>query len=175
MSAPSPGGTDETCPACGFVWSAVAAPEIGERTVAGVAAIAARLRDGDAAAVTARPSPERWSALEYGCHVRDVLYMLRDRTVIGLVEDTPSFAPMYRDHRVDLGLYAADEPAVVADELRLAAALFARTFAALDDDQLARPCTYAWPTSHVRSLLWMAQQAVHEVEHHRADVEENLA
>jgi DinB superfamily len=164
----------ESCPGCGFVWADVPAAAVGGRVVAGAGAIAAALRSSTGAANTTRPEPGRWSALEYACHVRDVLYAQRDRLVLGLVEDNPAFRPMYRDHRVDLGLYAADQPATVADELVLAGGLFARTFAALDDGQLARPCVYGYPVPTPRTLLWVGQQTVHEAEHHRADVEENL-
>lgn len=51
----------------------------------------------DASAPTRRPSPDRWSANEYAAHVRDVLLTIRDRLVIGLVEDNPRFKPVYRD------------------------------------------------------------------------------
>lgn len=162
--------TVETCEGCGFAWVDVDAADVAERAVAGADAIADLVR-ADPAAAHRRPLPERWSALEYGAHVRDVLLHVRDRLVIGLVEDDPSFKPLYRDQRVDLGLYASDEPEVVAVELEMAARLFARTFAVLDADQLARPCQYAFPTLSTRTLLWMAQQVVHEVEHHRGDVE----
>jgi len=51
-----------------------------------------------------------------------------------------------------------------------AADLFARTFERLTDDQLARPVQYAFPQLGLGTVRWMGQQAVHEVEHHLADV-----
>ena len=47
-----------------------------------------------------RPSPEQRSPIEYACHVRDVALMQRNRVYVALVEDEPSFKPMYRDERV---------------------------------------------------------------------------
>ena len=54
------------------------------------------------------PAPQRWTATEYGAHVRDVLLNLRDRLVVGLIEDRPTFTAMYRDERVTMGLYRPD-------------------------------------------------------------------
>ena len=54
---------------------------------------------------SARPTPDRWSILEYGAHVRDVLLVFRDRFVVGVVAEGPELTPMYRDERVDRGMY----------------------------------------------------------------------
>lgn len=158
----------ERCQDCGFVWADVHADEIGPRLTGGTAALAELIASRPAPG--RRPHPDRWSALEYGAHVRDVLLHVRDRVVIALVEDDPDFKPLYRDSRVDLGLYARDDATTVAAELRMAAALFARTWAALDDAQLDRPCRYAFPNPAPRTVRWMGQQVVHEVEHHLGDV-----
>jgi hypothetical protein len=164
----------EQCEVCGFVWAAVGHHEIGPRVAAGCAAIEDMIAT-DTKRSGVRPAVDRWSATEYAAHVRDVLITLRDRLVIGLVEDDPSFKPMYRDERVALGLYRADTADSVAEELRAAKAMFVRVFDALDPGQLDRAVEFGWPKPARRSLLWMGQQAVHEVEHHRSDVAENLA
>jgi DNA segregation ATPase FtsK/SpoIIIE, S-DNA-T family len=161
----------ESCEICGFAWESVPAGDVATRVVDGAERVAARLDDGPA--VVQRPEPTRWSILEYACHVRDVLLHVRDRLVIGVVEDDPSFKPLYRDERVDLGLYHDDTPEVVAGETRTAAALFARTFDRLSVEQLRRPVQYAYPAPATRTLLWMGQQVVHEIEHHLADQDDN--
>jgi ketosteroid isomerase-like protein len=168
------GAPPERCPVCGLVVSSVGRDDVSDRLAAGCAVVAELLRTRPADAVATRPSPDRWSALEYSAHIRDVLYHLRDRVVIGLAENGPGFKPLYRDLRVDLGLYRADRAEVAATELELAAGLFGRTHDALDDAQLARPVLYTFPVEQVRTVGWMARHAVHEVEHHRADVEANL-
>jgi hypothetical protein len=163
----------ERCEVCGFAWAAVARDEVGPRVDAGTAEIAARIV-ADPGRSALRPTAQRWSATQYAAHVRDVLHTLRDRLVIGIVEDNPSFQPMYRDERVDLGLYAGDPADAVAGELRAASAMFIRLFEAIDPALLGRPVRYGVPTPVPRSLLWMGQQAVHEVEHHGTDIAENL-
>lgn len=163
----------ETCAGCGFAWEAVGRDEIGPRAAGGAAAIAALLAAEPEQAVH-RPTPDRWSALEYAAHVRDVLLTVRDRLVIGLVEDDPGFKPLYRDERIDLGLYRLDTPDAVAAELPPAAAMFARVFEAIDPGLLSRPVQYGWPSPASRTLLWMGQQVVHEVEHHLGDVQQDL-
>jgi hypothetical protein len=163
----------EQCEVCGFAWETVKREEIGPRVDAGTAEIAGLIvADPDRSAM--RPSAQRWSATQYAAHVRDVLLTLRDRLVIGVVEDNPSFKPMFRDERVDLGFYDADPADAVAEELRSATAMFIRLFEAIDPTLLWRPVQYGVPSPVERSLLWMGQQAVHEVEHHRSDIAENL-
>jgi DNA segregation ATPase FtsK/SpoIIIE, S-DNA-T family len=162
----------EACAVCGFVWDDVPGEEVVPRLSSAALAIAAEL-DAAGGIVGQRPAPDRWSMLEYGGHVRDVILNLRERIIVGAVEDNPSPKPMYGTPRIDLGLYAADTPDVVADELAIVADLFARTFDALGPEQLARPIFYGWPEPATRSLLWVAAQTVHEAEHHLADVIED--
>jgi hypothetical protein len=161
----------ESCAVCGFAWDSVPASEIEPRLTAAIDAIVDHLLD-PAARVDERPAPDRWSMLEYGAHVRDVLLNLRDRIVLGAIEDHPRPKSMYPDARVALGLYAAEAPSITAGELQVAVALFGRTMAALTAEQLQRQLVYPWPRSASRTLLWVAAQALHEVEHHGSDIAE---
>ena len=136
------------------------------------AAIAAVLR-ADVANAHRRPTEDRWSSLEYAAHVRDVMLTIRDRLVIGLVEDHPGFKPLYRDTRVDLGLYRTDTVDALLPELDAGAAMFLRLFAEIDDVALDRPVQYGFPEPATRTLDWMGKQVVHEIEHHLRDIEEN--
>jgi DinB superfamily len=163
----------ESCEICGFAWESVGREEVGPRIEAGTARIASLLA-ADPERASVRPSPQRWSALEYAGHVRDVLTMLRDRLVVGLVEDDPTFKPMYRDERVDLGLYRDETVDDLAGELGTATRMFNRLFESVDPQHLGRPVQYGFPSPARRTLLWMGQQAVHEVEHHGDDIAENL-
>ncbi len=163
----------EACEHCGFTWEIVGREDIGPRSIAGSLAIAAMLV-GEPVRSLQRPSAQRWSMMEYGAHVRDVLLTVRDRLVIGLVEEHPDFKPLYRDERIGLGLYRTDTVPAVAQELGSAAAMFGRLFEVIDPELLSRTGQYAFPSPASRTLLWMGQQVVHEVEHHRGDVEENL-
>jgi DinB superfamily len=163
----------EACEDCGFAWVQIGREEIAPRSVAAAQQIAAAIA-ASADRSLVRPTPERWSALEYAAHVRDVFLTIRDRLVIGLVEDEPGFKPMYRDERVSLGLYRSDTATDLAAEVVAAANMLARLFEAIDPQQLNRIVQYGFPGPLPRTLLWMGQQAVHESEHHLADVTENL-
>ncbi len=136
----------EACDVCGFQWDAIAPDEVAPRLAAATAAFAALLR-GAPALVTRRPEPERWSALEYGAHVRDVLINVRDRIFVGLAEEEPVTKPMYGVIRIPF--YAAETPDGLGPELTMASSVFVRTFAGLTPDQLARTLVYAYPRVRV--------------------------
>jgi len=80
-----------------------------------------------------RPAPEVWSALEYGCHVRDVHTLFAQRVRLMLDEDEPTFANWDQDETALERDYAAQDPAVVAVELVEAAGTVARIYASVTD------------------------------------------
>ena len=142
----------EACDVCGFEWEAIGANEIVPRLISASDAFAVVLGENPAC-VTMRPEPGRWSALEYGAHVRDVIINVRDRIFVGLAEANPVTKPMYRDLRIPF--YASEAADGVAAELAFAAALFVRTFAGLASERLARTLVYAYPRE---SLSWMSSR-----------------
>jgi len=127
-------------------------------------------REELAPALRIRPAPDVWSALEYAGHLRDVCLAQRDRVLLALVVDTPSFVPIYRDERAALARYNDDDPRAVADELVMAAELFARLFGRLDSAELARPCLYNYPEPAERDVGWVGRHTLHEAIHHLGDV-----
>lgn len=159
----------EQCDVCGYEWDELTPAEIPQRLAAVGRAFATVMSSGDAELLI-RPEPSTWSAVEYGSHVRDVLLHLRDRIVLGLAEDNPTPKPMFADVRLRAGIYAADRPDDLAQEIPFACRLMARLVAALDDRQLARPIFYPYPVPATRTLLWVASQSLHEAEHHLADI-----
>ncbi len=161
------------CEVCGFDFEQVGQLTIGPRVIRSAGAIAALITERPELG-SLRPSPERWSVNEYAAHVRDVFILIRDRLVVGLVEENPGFKPGYKDERLALGLYAADTAAALANELPPAAAMFTRLFDAIDLTHLMRPVQYGFPDPSEQTLLWMGRQAVHESEHHHLDIIENL-
>jgi hypothetical protein len=129
----------DRCDSCSFVYADVAAPAIPTRLAAfGTQYAALLLPPGQSAAwfaiLRTRPEEGVWSALEYACHVRDVFLVQRDRLYTALVEDTPTFTPMYRDQRVTLAHYNAQDPEEVVAQLATAARC--QAFNALDSAQL---------------------------------------
>lgn len=121
-----------------------------------------------------RPDPDVWSALDYACHVRDVLLTQRERILAALVEDGPSFTPMYREQRVVSARYADEDPVVVADQIDTAGPLVVHVLAGFDDDAWQRQCVHNFPTPTTRTLAWVASHTLHEVSHHLGDIDRAL-
>lgn len=158
----------ERCEGCQFEWDTITASDATVRLRL-VADEFAKLLSEPRVELHTRPEPTTWSVMEYSGHVRDCLLNLRDRIILGLAEANPVPKAMFQAVRIERGLYAEDTPETMAVEIRVAAHLLAKTIAALDDDQLARPIYYPYPREATRSLLWVAAQALHEAEHHLGD------
>ena len=77
--------------------------------------------------------------------------------------------------RPNAGRYSNTDPAEVASELECVSHLFAKTFQSLPPGYETREFTWSAVTPNKVSVLWAGAQALHEAEHHLADVEENLA
>jgi hypothetical protein len=159
-----------TCTQCGFTYGSLQRHELSRTLSECGAAYGPRLAR-DVVVLRTRPLPEQWSPLEYACHARDVALMQRDRLYVALVEDEPSFKPMYRDHRVVFDRYDMQVPAVVADQVQMAADLLANAFAGLEDAQWSRPLVYGYPDPSLRDVEWMAHHTLHELVHHLADID----
>ena len=165
----------QTCPDCGFDW--------GDLPTAAYASHLAELAARYRVILTAtpelelrrRPAPEVWSALEYACHVRDVLLAQRERIYLALVEDRPSFARMNREERVTLARYAQESPARVADELDLAFRLVTTALTGRDDADWARLLLYNYPGPTEHDLAWLGRHTIHECEHHLVDIQRGLS
>ena len=157
----------ERCDVCGFEWDAVDPEDISGRVRSATSSFARTLLASPVES-SIRPSEDRWSALEYGCHVRDVLFNLRDRLIFGAVDDEPVCHPMHGTPRVQLGLYSSDTPTVAAGDLDVAGELFARTWDTLDVELRQRRLVYSLLVGP-RALTWVAAQALHETEHHLDD------
>jgi hypothetical protein len=166
----------DRCTECGFDYTAYAdeGGPIADTLSGGVAEIAGLVLHGDPAALRTRQKPDVWSAIEYACHVRDVLLVQRERALTALRVPQPSCEPMGRDERVEHDGYAEQMPTDVARQLTDAALMFSNLLARLDAGQWRRTVVYPWPTPTVRSLQWLATHSVHEVEHHLMDVRRQL-
>lgn len=156
------------------MWDDVAASDVGARVQSAVAEIA-RVVEIAGPRATERPTPDRWSILEYAAHVRDVLLVQRERVITASVLDTPTGAALYRDDRVNLGFYRLDSTVEVVGELAVAAGLLAKVIAALPDGFARRWLVYSAVTPENVTIEWVGAQAVHECEHHLGDVRENAA
>jgi hypothetical protein len=169
MPEPPPDRCDE----CDFTYDLASAHDAGA-VITAACAEAATLLVRHASMAAVRTEPETWSPLEYGCHLRDVLLVQRERVLLALRVDEPAPEPMGRDERAVLDGYAEQLPTDVARQLTDAAGLFAHLLGRLDDDQWARTLIYNYPTPGPRSLQWIAVHTVHEARHHLGDVERQL-
>jgi uncharacterized protein (DUF1330 family) len=168
--APAPAATTERCDECGFVYDEAQAAQAGATITAVMPELSALLVDASRD-VRARPAPTTWSPLEYACHVRDVLLVQRERLLLALREDRPSFVQMGRDERVEHDGYAVQDPERVARQLDDAAVLFANVLDRLSPAEWDRTAIYNYPQPTVRTLRWIAVHTVHEVEHHLLDMQ----
>lgn len=165
---------DGRCDECGF--------DYDEPDLAGVLAGLDReaaefgpLLAGAGERVGRRPEPDVWSALEYSCHVRDVLLIQRLRIAQTLAEDLPAYVPMNREQRLIDEQYDRQDPSAVAADLRVKAGEVVAAGEALDADGLRRTGIYNYPTPTERPLSWLLRHTAHEVRHHLYDVRQGLA
>ena len=155
----------ERCPDCGFEAASVPAADIATRVTAYTDPWPRVLARPDA---TTRPDPSTWSPLEYACHVRDVCRVFEERLTLMLVQDAPAFANWDQDETAVAERYGAQDPAVVARELAVAAASFAGAYAAVPAD--------AWGRTGRRSdgseftVLSLGRYGLHDLAHHLWDV-----
>jgi hypothetical protein len=156
------------CAECGFRYDGTPAEDIGAAIVVGA---------GQVANLLERPDTNRrrihgvWSPLEYGCHLRDVLLVQRERVLLARRQERPTAVPMGRDERVEHDGYAEQAPQDVARQLKDAAQLFANVLARLPSDEWQRTVLYTYPEPAERPLTWVAAHTLHEVRHHRMDIE----
>ena len=161
----------EPCPDCGADVRTVGVDDVGRAITDAVAAFARTLAAADADGVRDRPSDGVWSALEYACHVRDLLGVFEHR-VRGTVK-TPGMELTVWD--VDASAvndaYNEQVPVLVVEEMATMARSFVGVLAELD--------TTSWDTVADRrgepfTIRDMARFVLHELIHHRWDAERSL-
>jgi hypothetical protein len=174
MSFVSDAASDiQTCAQCGFSWAPLTRSEIATRTSSSVESFVDVIKRAGPNAGR-RPSEVRWSILEYGGHLRDVILSVRERIVLASVLDVPVGTPIFRDERVDLGFYAQDAASDVLVELQVAAYLYLKTVATLPEKFETRKLIYSTRTPLEVTISGAMSNALHECEHHLGDARENL-
>lgn len=157
------------CPECGFEASTIPC-----RDVAGA------LRDNamnwrpllDSPHANRRPRAGVWSALEYGCHVRDVFRLFERRLVLMLSEDDPTFENWDQDRTAVEDRYGEQDPAVVASELEQAGQALADRFAAVPGDGWTRPGRRSGGSQFTVDSF--SRYLLHDPVHHLHEVKANL-
>jgi hypothetical protein len=156
---------ERACPECGLDTRAIeptaVAGMVREVSDSWQAALAG-------SAVTERPSAEKWSALEYGCHVRDVFRRYDERLRLMLNETDPLFPNWEQDVTAAEDDYAAQDPIVVALELAEAGRNIAESFDGVTGDEWHR--TGARSDGARFTVATFARYFVHDPIHHLYDV-----
>ena len=155
---------ERPCNECGFdasKFEPTTAPQAIFTNTAEWAAILAQ------AAAPLRPRGDVWSALEYGCHVRDVfrLYSVRLRLMLEL--DNPTFDNWDQNETAVTDCYDQQDPAVVARELVEAGHTLAHDFANVIGEQWARTGQRG-DGAHF-TIRTFAQYMIHDPIHHVHD------
>ncbi len=171
QDAIEPDGKDWTwvlerpCPECGFEAASVGPGDVAVQVLALTAPWIQVLARPDAAT---RAQPDRWSALEYGCHVRDVCRVFAGRVRLMLDQDAPGFENWDQDASAAAGRYGDQDPAAVVRELAEDARGLAEAFGHVRDDQWDR--TGLRSNGAVFTVLTLGQYGLHDLAHHLADV-----
>jgi hypothetical protein len=154
------------CPECGFDASTFAREDVAGTVVANAAAWHDVLTGPDD--VRTRPAPDRWSPLEYGCHVRDVLRIYDYRLGLILTQDDPLFPNWDQDETAVAERYGEQDPATVAAALAEAADVIAAHFRAVAGDQWQRPGRRSDGAEFTTDTF--ARYFIHDPVHHLHDV-----
>ncbi len=161
----------EACPACGHDTSAVPTQDLAALVVDAGSKWSEFLttvsdHPGGRADLCVHPSEGVWSALEYGCHVRDVLALFARRVELTLLTDRPRYEWWDHDAAVRSDRYAEQDPVAVAEDIGRGAGELARLMQPLGPDELSRQGTRLGTTFTVEGLV---RFAIHEALHHLAD------
>jgi hypothetical protein len=156
------------CPECGF--TPQSPQTTGDRLRAAIPRWTVALSD---AAASQRREPTVWSAVEYGCHVRDACRIFRERLELMLTVDDPVFANWDQDATAIDGGYFTQRPDIVAGELARQALATASAFDAVRPEQWTRPGRRS--NGSVFTVSTFAVYFLHDIEHHVYDVNEKRA
>lgn len=161
-----------TCAGCGLRATEARRETLGGLLVDEANRLGRVLTTADDTVVRTRPAPDRWSAMEYGAHVRDALAVLTERVVRALREDEPDLGWWDQDAAIADGWANDEEAASVADDVVRNATHLRDVLAEVGDDDWERGATRRGERFTVELL---ARYALHEVVHHRVDAAASIA
>jgi len=161
---------ERPCPECGFDTQGFPVEAVPGIIMANVAAWQAALDRADDA--RARPEPDKWSPLEYACHVRDVFRLYDQRLDLMLSQSDPLFPNWDQDETAVTDRYGEQDPAEVAAALRQAAFAISGRFEGVTGDQWQR--TGARSDGARFTVETFARYFVHDPIHHVHDVRTGL-
>jgi hypothetical protein len=155
------------CPECGFDSSSLATAEIAALIRTNAQAWSTVLA-GDPARLRRRVRDDRWSPLEYACHVRDVFRLYHERLQLMLTRDNPRYPNWDQDQTAVEERYNDQDPVAVAAELRDAADGLAAAFATVEGARWQRPGTRS--DGAIFTVDSFGRYMIHDPVHHLHDV-----
>jgi hypothetical protein len=153
------------CPECGLNTSAFTRENIPLMVRGNAVAWRIPLAAADAAQ---RPRSDKWSPLEYGCHVRDVLKLYDYRLSLMLTRHNPLYPNWDQDQTAVAERYDTQDPATVAREITAAAEAVATRFEEVSGEQWARPGRRSDGAAF--TVETFGRYFVHDPVHHLHDV-----
>ena len=120
-----------------------------------------------------RPSESCWSALEYGCHVRDVFLLGVHRVRRMLEEDDPRFDNWNQDETAVAERYDLQDPLEVGSEILAAADALATVYDTVRSEQWSRPGLRSDGAPF--TVESFGRYFVHDPMHHLVDVRRGFA
>ncbi len=159
---------ERPCPECGFACAALERDEIATALRAANHRIVALLGQGDL--VRERPAPDVWSALEYGCHVRDVNRLFLRRLRLMLDQDAPQFDNWDQDATAVESHYDRADVDEVVDALTADGERLAAAFAGVREEEWTR--TGLRSDGALFTIESFGRYLVHDPVHHVWDVEQ---
>ena len=154
------------CPECGFDTQSFAVQAVPDMIMTNAAAWREVLTGPGN--LRRRPAPGKWSAVEYGCHVRDVFLLFDRRLELMLTTDDPLFPNWDQDATAVADRYQEQDPSKVAAALPEAAQAIAGRFAGVSDDQWRRTGRRSDGASF--TVETFARYFIHDPVHHLYDV-----
>ena len=158
---------ERQCPECGFDAAAVPPESVATRLRANATAWKEVLREPDDV-VRRRPAEDRWSPLEYVCHVRDVCMLYHQRLNLMLREDDPLYPNWDQDVTAVEARYREQDPAIVSAQLVDAAACLADAFDGVHGERWLRPGRRSDGARF--SIEGFSRYLLHDPVHHLYDV-----
>ncbi len=157
---------ERRCESCGFEAALIDVTRTGSAIRTNAASWQIVLARPDA---PNRPDDHTWSALEYGCHVRDVFRKFDER--LGLMVETydPLFDNWDQDATAIEDRYGEQDPAAVAAQVSEAGEALARRFDAVTPDQWHRPGRRSDGSAF--TIDSFARYFLHDPVHHLWDVD----
>jgi hypothetical protein len=159
---------ERPCPECGFDASRINPEETG-RLIRENAAHWADVLEREN--VRLRPREDRWSDLEYACHVRDVYRIFDRRLELMLTQENPLFENWDQDETAIADRYDLQDPSVVSNELITAASTYAERYDSVTPEQWPRPGTRS--NGSLFTVQSLSVYGLHDPFHHLWDVSGN--